>query len=394
MSRRRSYQKGNLRWHNGHWTVRFWELNHQTGEWKQRRAKLAGCTDRNNKKAAKEAANAFMAEVNERNNNPPRIKQEQTFAAFLDGRWASYQANRTLQASTMSSYQSMIKEHILPALGGRLVREISPSDLTAFFDNLRGKVSAKYASNIYALLNNMFEVAYQHDLIESKPLRSMLHKPKYRPVEKPTLSVEKVEKIINGLEGVHRVLLVVLCVFTVRLGEALALRWMDVDFESEELTIRSALWRGKLKAQLKTRASERKFHIPAAVVQLLAQFREESAYDGAGDFVFCNSVGQPLDPDNLRHRVLYPVMDRLEIKREKRRYGFHIFRHTAGSVLHSKTSDIKLVQETLGHARISTTADTYVHLDKTVADRATEILFEAMIGNCDLSVTQSSQMVS
>jgi integrase len=200
-------------------------MDHQTAEWKQRRAQLAGFTDKNNKKAAKGAADALMEQINEQNNNPPKLKHKGTFEEFINGRWTSFQTNRDLQPSTLSSYQSMINEHLLPAFGGKLLREITPADLTDFFDGLRGKVSPKYASNIYALLNTMFEVAYQHDLIESKPLRSMLHKPKYQAGEKPTLTVETVEKIINELEGAHRVLLVVLCVFTVRLGEALALRW-------------------------------------------------------------------------------------------------------------------------------------------------------------------------
>jgi hypothetical protein len=70
MARRKTYQKPDPEWHRGHWTVRFWELDHLTGEWKQRRARLAGCEDRNDKKAAREAADVFMAQVNTRNNNP------------------------------------------------------------------------------------------------------------------------------------------------------------------------------------------------------------------------------------------------------------------------------------------------------------------------------------
>ncbi|HJQ27241.1 MAG TPA: site-specific integrase [Blastocatellia bacterium] len=394
MARRKTYQKANPKWHYGHWTVRYWEFDHQTGAWKQKRAKLAGCDDKNNKKAAREAADAFMAQVNERNNNPLLQGRGLTFAAFIKGRYASFQTNRELQPSTLASYESMVKKHILPAFGHKLITEITPADLTDFFDALRTKVSGKYAANLYALLNSMFEVACQYDLIEKKPIRSMLHKPKYEIAEKPTLSVKDVRKVINSLDGGYQMLIVMLSVFPVRLGEALALRWTDIDFDARELYIRNGLWKGKLKPKLKTKASERMFHVPGALADLLLAHRSRSSFNGPEDFIFCNSVGQPFDPDNLRHRVLYPVMDALGIEREKRRHGFHIFRHTAGSVLHGMTGDLKLVQETLGHSRISTTADTYVHLDRAVAETATEILSQAVLGDCDRVVTVASEMIN
>src|SRR5205085_11984858 len=141
-------------------------LDHHNDEWKQKRAKLAGCDDKNNKKAAREAADAFMAKINERNNNPLLQGRGLTFAAFIKGRYASFQTNRELQPSTLASYESMVKKHILPSFGSKLITEITPADLTDFFDDLRAKVSGKYAANLYALLNSMFEVACQYDIIE------------------------------------------------------------------------------------------------------------------------------------------------------------------------------------------------------------------------------------
>jgi integrase len=317
-----------------------------------------------------------------------------TFADFIKGRWASYQANRELQQSTLASYDSMIKTHILPAFGGKLMTEITPADVTDFFDRVRRDVSSKYAANLYALLNTMFEVACQYDIIGKKPIRSKLHKPKVETPEKPTLPIEEVQRIVDSLEGGHQMLIIMLFIFPVRLGEALALRWLDMDIEAQELHIRNALWQGQLKSKLKTKATGRMFHIPEPLVDLLRVYREQSEFNGPEDYIFCNSAGQPFDPDNLRHRVLYPAMDKVGIKREKRSYGFHIFRHTAGSVLHDRTGNLKLVQETLGHSRISTTADIYVHPDKAVAQTATRILSQVVLGKCDPVVTQGSEMVN
>jgi len=83
---------------------------------------------------------------------------------------------------------------------------------------------------------------------------------------------------------------------------------------------------------------------------------------------------RPYDPDVIRESVLYPAMDRAGIKRQDRSHGFHIFRHSAGSILHNATRDAKLVQNTLGHSRVSTTLDIYVHVDPKAAEQGTELL--------------------
>ena len=73
--------------------------------------------------------------------------------------------------------------------------------------------------------------------------------------------------------------------------------------------------------------------------------------------------------------VLYPALKRAGIKREPRSYGFHLFRHTAGSIVHELTSDLKLSQELLAHSHNSTTADIYVHGRREAkAGKATEVL--------------------
>jgi integrase len=162
---------------------------------------------------------------------------------------------------------------------------------------------------------------------------------------------------------------------------------MNVDFVSHRLTITHSLWRGQLVSP-KTRASERTIHLAEVLADLLLDHRQKSAWGGESDYVFCGESGAPLDPDNLRHRVLYPALEAVGIKRQDRMHGFHLFRHSAGSIVHALTRDLKAAQELLGHSRISTTSDIYVHLDKSVAEEATEALANAIIPNCGLLVVQ------
>jgi integrase len=86
-------------------------------------------------------------------------------------------------------------------------------------------------------------------------------------------------------------------------------------------------------------------------------------------------MARPYDQHHLRNMVLYPSLQHVGIKREPRSYGFHLFRRTAGSIVHELTSDLKLSQGLLAHSHISTTADIYVHGRREAkAGKATELL--------------------
>jgi integrase len=87
-------------------------------------------------------------------------------------------------------------------------------------------------------------------------------------------------------------------------------------------------------------------------------------------------------------------MNRAGISRVNGKHGFHIFRHSAGTLLYSRSRDLKLVQGVLGHSGISITSDIYVHLEDGVKAEGTEMLAEEILGNCDQTVTQTSEMVS
>ena len=102
--------------------------------------------------------------------------------------------------------------------------------------------------------------------------------------------------------------------------------------------------------------------MPEELVQILNNWRTLSAFNKPGDFIFCRPDGGPANPDYLRKKVLYPALDAAGIKRGNRTHGFHLFRHSAGSIVHNQTGSLKKAQRLLGHARIDTTANTYVHL--------------------------------
>jgi integrase len=352
------------------WTIRY-RVRDPTSKsgWKQKREALPDC------KSLKQALGVLSQRVSEQNvlNNSPRQAVGMTFESFASGLWQSYLENRNVKPSTVYSYQSMLNRYLLPSFGKRRLEEVTTVDLTQFFTKLRRKLAPKYALNLYALLRTMFEVATEYDLIASSPVRRKLHRPHGESKEKPGLGAAQIRQIIDNVPAQHRPLFLLAAVTGLRLGEVLAVRWGNIDFLDQILSVTHSLWRDQL-VKPKTEASARSIHLPASLVDVLLSHKDRSPFTGPADFVFCKRDGAPLDPNYLRKKVLYPAMELAGIERRARAHGFHMFRHSAGSIVHAKTGDLKLAQELLGHARISTTSDIYVHVPEKMAKLATEII--------------------
>jgi integrase len=393
MSHKKTFQKGSVELHNENWTLRYRELDHLSGKWKSCRKVLGKFK---NEKAAQKAAAPIMAQVNERNNSEPqKLYVEMTFKAFIDTRWKLYRKTAKHQPSTIENHDSLIKNHLMPFFKDKRLKEVQPSDVSKFLQlkTDEDKLSNNTMQNLYGLLRLMFDIAAQFDLIEKSPVRPKLHKPEVEKVKKPTFSAAEIRAILSLLHNEQeRLFALLLAVTGMRIGEALALRWMDFNATKSELSIKHTLFRQKLKKP-KTETSVGTIGLDLRIAALFVAHKKRSSFQAKDDFIFCRSDGRPLNPTALRNH-LYKAIDGLEIERVSGKFGYHIFRHSAGTLLYAKSRDLKLVQGTLRHADISTTSDIYVHLDDVVLGDGTKILTDEILGICAPTVTQESKMVS
>jgi integrase len=130
---------------------------------------------------------------------------------------------------------------------------------------------------------------------------------------------------------------------SLRIGELLSIQWKDIDWTNAKLRITRNVWRGHVQASTKTGAVIVR-HLPAVLVATLRMHRQQSKFAQPEDYVFPRADGAVMDADSLRRTVLYPAMDRVGIDRGYRTHGFHIFRHSAGSIVRAQTGDMKLAQ--------------------------------------------------
>ena len=166
-----------------------------------------------------------------------------------------------------------------------------------------------------------------------------------------------------------------------RPGEALALRWQDLDFDAGRATIRRALTKAAdgrpAFKEPKTAGSRRAIPLPSSLAAVLRDHRKSQAehalklglsYDRASDLVFANEAGTPLDARNVVNRHFKPAVKAAGLPNALRLYDL---RHTHATMLMAQGINPKVVAERLGHATTRQTLDTYSHALPGMQEEAT-----------------------
>jgi len=144
-----------------------------------------------------------------------------------------------------------------------------------------------------------------------------------------------------------------------RISEAIGLRWRDLhlDGANPHLKVRRAIVKKRVEPP-KTRHGRRQVPLSADLVFALGARRAESEWASAEDLVFCSLAGTPLDPDNLRTRVLKPVAEEVGAPWA----AFHTFRHTCASLMLAGGTNVLQLSRALGHYSPAFTLTVYTHL--------------------------------
>ena len=193
------------------------------------------------------------------------------------------------------------------------------------------------------------------------------------------LSPAEVKRLLAAVRG-HRLaaLYTVAVAVGLRQGEALGLRWEDVNLEAGTISIRQALQRvdGRpMLAELKTERSRRTIKLPEVCATALLDHRErqERERDFLGEawqdelgLVFTEADGSPLSRYAVTRRF-----QRILVEEGLPKRPFHNLRHTSATLLLAQGIPLRVVMEILGHSQMATTSDLYAHvLPVLMADAA------------------------
>jgi len=381
---RTSYQHGYvsdpIRTKSGLKFVIRWRARSSEGKWRHKAETLYGLS-------GKKAAQAILDQRIQESSAQKTATPDLTLTQFIDSYWRPYLVERqNVKPSTLQGYESLLKQHITSALGDRILTDIAPLHVEQLLQS-KSKLSPKTRRNLVGLLQGIFSLAEDDDLIEKSPVRDR-HKPVVPRREKPVWTTEQVRAIIGSAPERYGALFACAALTGARLGELLALQWKHIDFDGKKLRIEQSLWHGQLVTP-KTEGSFRTVLFGEALGKALTNHLQNSQHIGPEDFVFSKPDGSTPDPDVLRRDVLYPVLDRLGIPRSSRSAGFHIFQHSVGSFINEQTGNLKLAQKLLGHSNLSTTADIYTHTTQESEREAALAVERAIYGDLFSNVLNS-----
>jgi integrase len=380
---RTSYQKGSIRKRKRSYGVVF-ELRYRVRNgsgWAEKAEELKNAKGEycRTEKEAQKARDKRMVEINRINNG---CRPDLTFQAFVESTWVEYQ--KRMKESSALIYNSILKHHILPVIGMKLLREITPADITELLKRSRQtRLTGGSLMSIYEAIRLMCEVAVQYDFIDHSPVRAKIHRPELTKRQKVALAAPDLVRVIESATGEGRVMLLCLALTGIRVGEMCALRRRSIDFENATMTISETVWRRKPQTP-KTGSSYRTLRIPEPLLTELKSHYDNARWVGDDDFLFSHIDGRPYCYEKLKSDVLMPALKRAGIERVPYVHGFHIFRHSAATLLAALTNSLEAGQKLLGHASESMTA-IYTH-DQTPVESGRLLAQHLM--NCGLHVVQ------
>jgi integrase len=298
----------------------------------------------------------------------PIITERQTLAQFLT-RWLEDAMRPTIRASTYATYESHVRVHLKPALGHISLQQLTPQHIQSFLKHkMESGLSAHTTSDVYGVLRHALDQALKWGLV-ARNVAALVDKPRFETPQMKYLTPDQARALLQAVKGDRlEALYSVAIPLGLRRGEALGLRWEDIDLDKGLLHVRRALQRLEGKLQLvepKTRTSKRSINLPQITIVALRAHRIRQVEERlqAGDkwrehgLVFTTTIGTPYEPNNLK-RHLARMLDIAGLPHVR----IHDLRHTAASLMLAQDIPPKVISEILGHSRTSITLDTYGHL--------------------------------
>ena len=279
-----------------------------------------------------------------------------------------------------------MSKHIAPFFKDKNLSAIEPTDVVEFHRSLADKkqkrdekaYSRKTRRNAHAVMVCMFNVAVDLRLIKVSPVPRRSG-PKQEKVAKVALSEQQVADLLRRVPVQYKAFYAVLVLTGIRSGEALGLKWMDIDLADSMLHVRRAIYRGQ-ETTPKTPGSLRDRPMMPELQQALLNHKVMAVYRQPSDYVFASSSGRPLNPDLLRSAMQATLKNMGARFERPRADGLHLLRHTSGSLFYRRSGgDLKTTQEWLGHSNSRITADVYVHSESGQQRRAAEVLDDGSV---------------
>jgi integrase len=264
----------------------------------------------------------------------------------------------------------------VPAFGDLALEQVTPAVIDAWRSELvtEGRLSNRSVNKLLTILHGIFERARRTYRLPINPVAEVEKQPRHRRVSIDVYDTEEILALVRAADSAQDGAIFLTAAFTgLRMGELLALRWRDVDFELQAIRVRASYTHRQLDTP-KNRTG-RTVPMIEPVGQALARLSQRGRFIRADDLVFAGVTGDHLDDSALRRRYK-SARDAAGL----RPLRFHDLRHTFGT--HAiRTADPRELQEWMGHADFATTEIYLSYKPRAEAAKRLAQAFEAIPPN-------------
>lgn len=347
---------------DGRWEARY-TVGRDPGTGKQIRKSVYGKTQAEVRKKL----NAVTAAIdNGTYIEPSKLKVADWLGIWLD------EYTLDIKPRSLESYQQLVKNHIIPALGNVRLTALKPHHIQKLYNDLSKTHSSKTIKNLHGVLHKGLKQALELGYIPVNPSDACKTPKTTKTAIKP-LDKAEIPAFLEAIKGDPFEQLYTVDLFTgLRESEIIGLTWDCIDFDKGTIYIYRQ-WQ-KLKSGYQfvpPKNSKSRTVTPANyVLDVLKDVRIKqtenrlqvgSAWDNPNNFIFTNELGQPVN-----HVTLLKHLKKAACSIGLPEFRFHDLRHTYAVMSLQAGDDIKTVQENLGHHSAAFTLDIYGHVTDTM----------------------------
>jgi integrase len=334
------------------WEYRWYEVQ-PDGSRRRRNLVLGTLEQYPNETAAQRAVAALRADINAES---PRMNltpiSVQTLVEHYGKRELGEDSSKTY--ATCRTYQGYFRKWILPRWGQYKLKDVRSVAVEEWLRSL--KLSNGSKAKMRNIMHAVFNHAIRWEWHERNPITHVRQSAKRAKIP-IVLDVEEIAALLQLLKEPARTAVFLDVMTGLRVGELLALKWDDIDFEKSQISVTRSIVMQHI-GDCKTEASRKPVPLDSRLAEAMDHWRKVSPYPRAGDWVFASphSNGHlPYWPGAFYRAHILPAAKILGIEG----IGWHTFRRTYATLLKANGKDVKTVQELLRHANSLVTMNLY-----------------------------------
>ncbi len=264
--------------------------------------------------------------------------------------------NKTLKHNTLSSYKSSMGR-ILSYFQNKRINEVKPIHIKDFLDGIANAgFSRSLINRCRLLLKEVFDLSILNEDITFNPVTVVKNPKILKEVarQKP-FTMDEIDLILFKAKGQYKNFLGISFFTGARSGEILALKWSDIDFKTETISINKTLSKGVIGTP-KTSSSNRDIEMLPMVKKYLEAQRLETGLQNGFIFTKHDKVSHYFN-NSLFYNTYREYL--VELGLEKR--SLHNTRHTFASMMLNNGIEPLWVSSMLGHKNLDITLKVYTH---------------------------------